>query len=367
MTHHLFQSMPFYLIFAFVIFSVTACKDTSPAEGPYNGEVLEPDGADAEGRPIYTCTGDLCYDPDDPDAQERRDELIAIAELAFSESDTFEQDLQEFRDEMMLWGEGYAACNYQKDESTHLISVDCPDWVEDIACPGEFYQSTDTSGMFRPNNAPSHRTYCVPEALETSQRACDYNLACPNGEVCTGMLSATRADTGEMHSGLWCIPAASCDVLQQRYNIDDAQSCFYSDFTTIENETPPKAPISCDSLALGTCTRGCACSAEDDPLAEYLGTNAHCENLSEQNAVGLCSTVTCEEDDDCVIHGDGVCAQHSSLPAWAAAHYQGILDAITNHFDLRPKPGFCVSKSACEVWNDAYGSQLICGTASGTP
>lgn len=366
MTHHFFQSLPFYLTLAFAIMNVAACKDTGSTERSYNGEVLEPDGADEKGRPIYMCTGDLCYDPDNPDTQERRDELIATAELAFSESDTFDQDLQEFRDEMMLWGEGYAACNYQKDDGADLISVDCPDWVEDIACPEEFYQFTDTSGMFRPNNAPSHRTYCVPKTLEISQRACDYNLACPNGEVCTGMLSATRADTGEMHSGLWCVPAASCDALQKRYNTEDAQSCFYPDFTAIEDATPSNAAISCDSLTLSTCTQGCACIADDESLAEYLGTKTHCEMVSQQNAIGLCSTATCEEDDDCLIHGDGVCAQHSSLPAWAAAHYQGILDAITNHFDPRPKPGFCVSKSACEAWNDTHGRQLICGTASST-
>src|SRR5699024_9471789 len=164
-------------------------------------------------------------------------------------------------------------------------------------------------------------------------------------------LSATRSDSGELISGLWCMPAASCDVLQERYDIHDDQSCFYPDFTTIEDLTPPAEPSACGALTSGTCTRGCACSAGSDPTAEYLGTQAHCEMLSEQNVTGLCSISLCEEDSDCLIHGGGVCAQHASLPAWAAAHYQGVLDRITGRLDPRPEPGFCVSKSACDAWN----------------
>lgn len=350
------------------IFVATACNEKNPSEeNPTTYGELEPDGTDAEGRPIYTCTGELCYDPEDPTTQERRDELIGIAEMAFSESETYEEDMQRFRDTMQDWSDSYAACNYKLDESTQLIQIDCPDWIEVSSCPGEFFKLTDTSGLFRPRRAPTHRRYCIPSNLPISQRACRLHLGCASGEVCTGMLSAVRSDNGVMAHGLWCLPATSCEALEKRYDIHDDQSCFYPDFTTVEDPAAVQEPASCAEIASGMCTRSCACPDPNDTVSEVLGNEAYCEMLSEKNTVGLCSVDTCASNNDCAIYGGKICAQYTDLPAWAATHYQAILDGVTSILSERPKPGFCVSKSVCDAWNNTHDQQLRCGVVRNDP
>lgn len=62
-----------------------ACKDSSLSE--HNNAPLVPDATDAQGRPIFSCSGELCFDPDDPQVTNGKQELLDLAELVWADAD----------------------------------------------------------------------------------------------------------------------------------------------------------------------------------------------------------------------------------------------------------------------------------------
>lgn len=361
--YHIIQKSVGVVLIGLASLSVQACKDTARSE--HNTESLVPDATDAQGRPIFSCSGDLCFDANDPQVSKGKKELVDLAELVWEDAEDREALLQEFRNTLKGWEDEYAACNYQHDAHTELIRVDCPEWVESVACPGDFYGVPPRKiDVLRPRTASEERFYCLPADIKTSGRKCSSNLACPDGEVCSGALTdGLYTSDREGAGGLHCVPADACHALEEKYDINDPQSCFYADFRGVKAPSLPAALDACDHLDAGTCARGCGCSRGSGPIDESFDDPPQCEMLTEQNARGICSQQMCETAEDCALTG-GVCAKHASPPAWATAHYQAITDAIDHPLSLRPTRGFCVSKSLCDAWNASHDQQLNCTDAT---
>lgn len=346
MTQRLIHLLSCSFLVACFLFLLSSCNehDDLVVEAPPT------DGTDAKGRPIYTCTGALCYDPDDPV------QIAAKQSMADALNDILPDREAEVLELLNDMEERYAACNYQQDSSTSLIRVDCPPWVGDATCPYDFFASISQGKPITPRRAAPSRQYCVQPKTRNSWRNCEKNLSCPNGEVCSGALTgAFGTDEQKPRGSFVCLPPKACQELQSKYRVSPAESCLYSDFTEVAYPEYRREMPDCDELPEGTCTHTCSCASEKAPTK---GSPARCEMLSEKSALGVCSNYkACELDRDCLRYGSGICANHASLPTWAKAHYQRIFGRSKARFPT----GFCIAESACEAWNEENGDQLTCG------
>lgn len=353
-----------------------ACSDKDDPEEP-----LPPtDAFDHKDRPIFSCSGELCFDPHDPEVIAQREEALAQIHEMFEKltMDTPDEDgfdveemMRTVEDNYDEMAEEYAACRYSRDADSDFIRVLCPAWVESKSCPGYFFSLDGTPNLITSHPEARYIHYCAPEELGVVAGKCNNEISCNAGLVCSGSLvDTTRSKTLDPEdTRRQCMSPDLCLALAQKFDVNDEKSCFYSDFTRANDTSQPPIPASCDEVPEGMCAQTCDCKAMTDPDDYVLKDGHPCTLLSEQNAVGLCTPKRCRGSFDCIWPGY-VCATPRKPPAWVDAFYevreQMYQEEKSKSWIMignfgRPHPGFCVSESVCDAWNDAHNQQIDCG------
>lgn len=344
MNNHSLQPNKALLLFTgLLILLLSACTDSPPP--------LEesPMAFDAQGRPYYPCTGDLCFKGvDDPEYQDR------LAELRDAVSGLPEEMVAGMEEFIHGLADDYGACNYFYG-STGLIEVQCPDWPLVVGCPGSFFKSEGRVAFFK-NRGNVRHFYCIGDRSPGTEN-CVGSMHCPNGQVCSGSLSNTwtAVANGQQQPRPDCIDASLCLDIEAAEKHSAADSCFYPDFTRPESGTI--APQDCDALPKGACAINCACPDHTGVIAG-TGVPSHCHFLSEEQPVGSCGSTPCTEDAECIAP-NSVCA-FTERPDWASSFVE-TYQANRKPGQMIAHTGVCLDRARCNAWAAETPDAVRCG------
>lgn len=301
-----------YLWLALTAFGAWGCADTntkSPPETivpppednikPPPEDDTKPPAPDEEEVLPVPCTGDLCFDVNDPEIQAR------IQEYREWHTPRMREQLEQWEDyddedDIQQLAEEYTESNI---ENMQRLAQICSYYEDDLGrvrvkCPKEIYPYYTCPHMWfkEPFLALGGLRFvhgqdpiCFPELAPTSDVLCVPG-GCRDGKVCSGYFGHDPVTTHneELEGPLpVCLSVDTCLALREAHQLHAEESCFYDDYTTVQ--TAEVLVIDdCSMLENGLCASNCPCTSEHES----------CAFLSETRDTGFCVTTSCHYNKD---------------------------------------------------------------------
>lgn len=196
---------------------------------------------------------------------------------------------------------------------------------------------------------------CYPQLVPETGVLCNPQ-GCAPGLVCSGMMTnLTEGLDPELASLLpeplpVCLTPEQCLQVRMHQSLDEEQSCYYPDLTTVKTKVIPTVD-DCNDLDDGLCAINCPC---ENPTDE-------CMNLSETHNVGVCSSGTCA---DFSCENQQVCAMirfyrdnMGALQDWMGEEEQSSYDLYELWEKMDPalyqsEMFICTTAQACAAYTD---------------